>query len=237
MSLEVNIHAAQTSILRELLFHPQAGYGELQKPTGLTSDHFNFHMSRLVELDLVEKVVRGRYQLTPRGKEYANRLDTDNNTIERQPKIAVILALQRSRVDSETEYLFQERRKNPYYGFWGFPSGKVRWGEAIAEAAARETLEETGLSAEFRVAGVYHELVRQAETSELLEDKVFFVVNGTDPRGQLVADFEGGHNEWLTAAEVLAKDKKYETVQTELDVLTAPNWLTERTISYNKQDF
>jgi 8-oxo-dGTP pyrophosphatase MutT (NUDIX family) len=237
MSLEVNIHAAQTSILRELLFHPQAGYGELQKPTGLTSDHFNFHMSRLVELGLVEKIARGRYQLTPSGKEYANRLDTDNNTIERQPKIAVILALQRTRDNGKLEYLFQERRKNPYYGFWGFPSGKIRWGETLVGAAARETMEETGLSADFRVAGVYHELTRQAESGELLEDKVFFVVNGTDPRGELIADFEGGHNEWLTAAEVLTKDKKYATVQVELDVLTAPNWLTERTISYNKQEF
>lgn len=70
MSLEVNIHAAQTSILRELLFHPHAGYAKLQKPTGLTSDHFNFHISRLVELGLVEKVSRGLYGLTPRGADF-----------------------------------------------------------------------------------------------------------------------------------------------------------------------
>jgi hypothetical protein len=49
MSLDINIHSAQTSILRELLFHPQANYAALQKPTGLPSDHFNFHISRLVE--------------------------------------------------------------------------------------------------------------------------------------------------------------------------------------------
>ncbi|HET6924421.1 MAG TPA: hypothetical protein VFH39_01155, partial [Candidatus Saccharimonadales bacterium] len=72
MSTEVNIHAAQTSILRELLFRRAAGFAELQKPTGLTSDHFNFHMSRLLELGLIEKVSRGTYRLTSRGKEYAN---------------------------------------------------------------------------------------------------------------------------------------------------------------------
>lgn len=75
MGLEVNIHDAQTKILRELLFHPKAGFSELQKPTGLSSDHFNFHISRLVELGLVEKVSRGHYKLTPRGKEYSNRLN------------------------------------------------------------------------------------------------------------------------------------------------------------------
>jgi predicted transcriptional regulator len=80
MSLHANIHSAQSKILRELLFHPQAGFAELQKPTGLSSDHFNFHISRLVELGLVEKLERGTYALTSKGKEYANRLDTDNNT-------------------------------------------------------------------------------------------------------------------------------------------------------------
>src|SRR3954462_7946894 len=95
MSLEVKIHDAQTLILRELLFTPTAGYAQLQKPTGLTSDHFNFHISRLVELGLVEKAGRGSYKLSLAGKEYANKLDTASNTIERQPKLAVMLAISR----------------------------------------------------------------------------------------------------------------------------------------------
>ncbi|MFO0971709.1 MAG: NUDIX domain-containing protein [Candidatus Saccharimonadales bacterium] len=153
MSLEVKIHSAQTAILRELLFHPSAGFAELQKSTNLTSDHFNFHISRLMDLGLVDKIKKGHYRLSAKGKEYANRLDTDDNTIERQPKNAVILALQRTH-NGKTEFLFQERLKQPYYGYWGLPSGKIRWGETILETACRESLEETGLDAEFRVAGV-----------------------------------------------------------------------------------
>lgn len=236
MSTEVNIHSAQTSILRELLFHPQAGYAQLQKPTGLTSDHFNFHMSRLQELGLVEKVVRGQYKLTPKGKEYANRLDTDNNTIERQPKVAVILAIEREQ-DGELQYLFQERLKNPYYGFWGLPSGKVRWGETFVETAARESLEETGLAADFSVAGVYHEHVRSQETDEILEDKVFFVVRGTNPHGTLKDDFEGGHNEWMTVQEAVSKPKRYDSLAHEVEILTAKHWLSERTAVYSKSAF
>lgn len=110
MGLEVKIHDAQTSILRELLFVQSAGYADLQKPTGLSSDHFNFHITKLVALDLVEKVQRGQYRLSPRGKEYANKLDTDERTIERQPKVAVILALERmSR--GKRQFLFQQRLK------------------------------------------------------------------------------------------------------------------------------
>ncbi len=236
MSLEVNIHTAQTSILRELLFHPQAGYAILQKGTGLSSDHFNFHISRLVELKLVEKVSRGTYSLTPRGKEYANRLDTDNNTIERQPKSAVIIALERTK-NGKTEYLFQERLKNPYFGFWGLPSGKIRWGETIIEAAVRESMEETGLSADFEVRGVYHEHVKQEESGELLEDKIFFVASGQNPKGSLTKDFEGGHNEWLTFDDAYKKPKKFDSFKNEIDILDSDEWLVERLTIYSKKAF
>lgn len=236
MSLEVTVHAAQTSILRELLFHPQAGYATLQKPTGLASDHFNFHIARLVELGLVEKLARGRYGLTSKGKEYANRLDTDNNTVERQPKVAVILALERDK-NGQKEYLFQERLKNPYFGFWGLPSGKVRWGETITQTAERESMEETGLMADFTVAGVYHEIVIQEESGELLEDKIFFVVSGKNPTGKLKVRFEGGHNQWMTREQAFAKDKKFDSFAHELDILTSKDWLIERTTSYSKKVF
>ena len=136
MSIEVKIHQAQTGILRELLFVKEAGYAELQKPTGLASDHFNFHISKLVELGLVDKVGRGRYKLSVKGKEYANKLDTDRKTIERQPKVAVLLAIERKAGDKQ-EMLFQKRTKNPYYGYLGFPTGKISWGESIIETAAR----------------------------------------------------------------------------------------------------
>lgn len=236
MSTEVNIHAAQTSILRELLFRPQAGYTELQKPTGLTSDHFNFHIARLLELGLVDKVARGTYRLSTSGKEYANRIDTANNTIERQPKCTVIPAIERIH-GGQKKYVFQERLKNPWYGFWSLPSGKMRWGESIVEAAAREALEETGLQAVFEAAGVYHERVYEAESGNLLEDKIFFVVRGTHAEGQFTADFEGGHNEWLTPAAAAAKDKIFDSLASELEILAGRQWLVERVTRYNKTDF
>lgn len=236
MSLEVKIHEVQTAILRELLFLPQANYADLQKVSGLSSDHFNFHIARLVDLGLVEKVSRGTYRLTSRGKEYANRLDTDNNTVERQPKSAVVFGLMRT-VNGETQYLFQQRRKNPYFGFWGLPSGKIRWGEDIAAAAARESLEETGLRADFSVQSVYHERVIEKESELIIEDKIFFIVLGQNVRGKLTADFEGGHNEWRTLADVMAEDKKYATVGTEVELLSGKKWLFEQVVPYSKQEF
>lgn len=236
MSLEVTIHDAQTRILRELLFRPQAGFADLQKPTGLTSDHFNFHISRLVDLGLVERVERGQYRLSLAGKEYANKLDTDSNTIERQPKTAVMLMISREK-NGRQEYLIQERIKNPNYGFFGFPTGKVRWGETIVEAAERECLEETGLSAAFEVQGAYHEHVRMKESFELMEDKIFFICKGRDAKGELKEEFEGGKNHWLTLDELEQKDKKFQSLEYERKILETETWLIEKTLFYGQESF
>ena len=236
MSHEVKLHTVQTSILRTLLFQPVATYATMQQTSDLTSDHFNFHIARLVDLGFVEKVKRGTYKLSSVGKEYANRLDTDNNTIERQPKSAVIFGLSREK-DGQTEYLFQERRKNPYYGFWGLPSGKVRWGETIIETARRESLEETGLDADFTIVSVYHEAVRSDKSGEIIEDKIFFIVKGVNVRGDLIEDFEGGHNQWRTVESVLKEEKKYATLQAEIDFLTTNQWFNEQTVTYSDQEF
>jgi len=237
MSLEVKVHDAQMVILRELLFHPSVSFAKLQKITGMTSDHFNFHLQKLIELKLVEKVSRGTYSLSPRGKEYANKLDTDNNTVERQPKTAVILAIERLKKDGTKEYLFQERLKQPYFGFWGFATGKVRWGETITQTAERELLEETGLLANHRVAGIYHELVYQQETGEQLEDKIFFVVHCTNTKGKLLEAFEGGRNRWMTREEALAQSKIFTSFDIEIDIVTSDETFIERRVEYTKDLF
>ena len=237
MSIELKIHETQISILRELLFVRDAGYAELQKPTGLTSDHFNFHISKLVELELVEKLSRGRYRLTPRGKEYANKLDTDAHTIERQPKVAVLLAIERQH-EGQRQILFQQRLKNPYFGYWGFPSGKMRWGETIVQTAHRELMEETGLMADCNILGVYHEHTYMDETNELLEDKIFFMVHCTNVSGELLEQFEGGRNAWMIADEARKLDKRYTSFETELNmVVDRQQTFVEETHRYTKDEF
>ena len=205
MTHEAKVHPIQTTILRSLLLSKEAGYAELQKDTNLESDHFKFHIARLVEIGYVIKLPNKKYGLTTKGKEYSNKLDTDNNVIERQPKIAVMLYIEHD----DGRILMQERLKHPYFGFWGYPTGKIRWGETILQTAARELDEETGLMASLEYKGVYHEHAVSEETGELLEDKVFHVVKCTDPKGDLKVEFEGGRNQWLTMAEFETKENTF----------------------------
>lgn len=235
MTHEANVHPVQTHILRQLLFTPEAAYSTLQKETDIESDHFKFHTKRLVELGLIEKVER-TYRLSSRGKEYANKLDTDLNTIERQPKSAVLLGVERE-IGGIAYFLFQERLKHPYFGYWGIMGGKIRWGETILQAAARELAEETGLSATLRYVGVYHEHTFQKESGELLEDKIFHIVHCTDPQGDLIEEFEGGRNEWMSVNDARALEKRFDSFDTELDMILNNEQFVERSTYYSKDEF
>lgn len=131
--------------------------------------------------------------------------------------------------------------KQPYFGFWCFPTGKIRWGETIKECAERELDEETGLRADYRIAGVYHEIVKSSETGEILEGKQFYVVHCTNPRGELTTDFEGGHNEWRFSDDVFKNEKHFDSAEIEIDIVRdrfkGEEIFLERVTSYDKTQF
>jgi len=47
----------------------------------------------------------------------------------------------------DNRVLLVRRANPPDAGKWGFPGGKIEWGERIEDAAEREILEETGVTA------------------------------------------------------------------------------------------
>ncbi len=230
-----NAHEAQMKLLRQLLMSSTSKFSQLVAATGLTSDHANFHIKQLVEVGFVEHVSKsyGEYRLTIRGKEYANRMDTDENVMEKQPKLSVVLDI----ISSDGKHLQQERLKQPYYGYWGRPTGKIRWGETMLEAAARELKEETGLSADLCIIGFYHKLDYDAD-DVFLEDKYFCVVRGLNPLGSLLETTEGHHNAWLTDKEFIAKEKRFGNLEEVQDDIEAGRlFILEKKFTYPKEDY
>ncbi len=212
------MHQIQSNILRMLLFRKTARFSELNTDK-IPNDHFTFHLKRLVEQELVKKNKDGSYVLTTNGKEYANRLDTNGREvgIEKQAKIGVLVVC----VDdsnSKRKYLVQQRLKQPYYGFYGFLTGKIKWGEGVYEAGSRELKEETGLRAELNLAGIEHKIDYSKE-AELLEDKFFYIVKASKPKGELLESFEGGRNAWLTKNEIQNLPELFDDVLKVIEVI------------------
>jgi len=218
MKVNDAMHPVQVKILHVLLFSPSASFAELRKASDLSSDHFTFHLKQMQEQEIIAKNEAGHYTLTTTGKEYANRFDTETRSVERQPKVAVLLTIHRP----DGKQLYQQRLKQPFYGYWGVPTGKIRWGETILDAARRELLEETGLEADVEFESIYHKMDYNHATGQLLEDKIFFIITCTNPRGTLIEQFEGGRNAWLTHAEYAAQELSFESADKHVNQTSAP---------------
>jgi len=60
------------------------------------------------------------------------------------PRLSVLAVVTRVAARGQ-EVLLVRRANPPQPGHWGFPGGKVDWGEGVAQAAIRELKEETGI--------------------------------------------------------------------------------------------
>lgn len=199
-----NIHPAQVTILRKLLFTPGERFTHLQAACGLTSAHLTFHIDSLIKSGLIEQR-QNTYTLTAKGKEYANRLAKDDQPIGMQPKMSVLLQAERHN-QGQREFLIQQRLKHPHYGFYGRISGKVCLGEPLADTAQRILYEEAGLTARFSFVALLRKYDYEEKTATLLEDKIFAVMKATELQGELTQEWAGGRNMWLTAETFLKLD-------------------------------
>jgi ADP-ribose pyrophosphatase YjhB (NUDIX family) len=139
------------------------------------------------------------------GKEFSNRMDENSAHLERQGKRGVLIRL--SRVNKNRhEFLFMKRLKQPFYGCIGFHTGKVREGETIIDAAARELQEETKLSAKLYYIGIIHYVDYKPDGS-FIRDIYFHTFDGYHPKGELIVDNkkEGVENFWATMNYIKGK--------------------------------
>lgn len=197
-------HTAQLAILHQLLHSRYARFAQLRQATDLSSDHFNFHITKLVEKGYIQKRSAGDYELTNQGKEYANQIDAESFLPVRQPKVSVLLNVERYAGEAR-EFLVQKRLKQPHYGFYGRISGKVKWGESFEAAARRILYDETGLTADFSFVMI-HRKMDYAKKTGLIEDKLFVVMRANNSTGKLQKQWSGGENMWMKPAKFLELD-------------------------------
>jgi len=217
-----DLHYIQMYILKELLLHPNSRFSNLNK-TNLPNDHFNYHLKKLISYKYVNKI-NNIYKLTSSGKLYANTMDTDRLITEEQAKLsALIIAIKNDKL------LIQKRLKEPYFGFYGFISGKIRFGETIYEGAARELKEETGLSGNLEFKYILHEHII-SKNQKLLEDKFFYVFKAVNLEGKLI-NIDAGKNQFIS------KEKFYKLKNAFYDVKDILTYLTNPKIHFIEKKY
>lgn len=204
----MEIHPAQASILRTLRHAQSARYTDLRLPTNLESDAFKFHLSKLVSARYIRKLDSGKYGLTASGKEFANNLSKKQPSIQKQPKLSVVIIATR-KFEGVTKYLIQQRRRNPYYDYWGCITGPVQWGEPIETTARREFEKQTGMTASYTLRAFYRQTDLSDEMGDLLEDKVFAVIEAADVAGDITNAWAKGFNMWMTLDELQKQEKRF----------------------------
>ncbi len=102
--------------------------------------------------------------------------------------------------------LLVRRANPPDAGLWGFPGGRIEWGETIAEAAVRELFEETGLTAMAGPAFKVLDCLDRDASGALLHHYVMVAVlcHPADPDAQPVAADDALEVGWFTLAQLRA---------------------------------
>ncbi|MGB4761947.1 MAG: hypothetical protein WBP12_01155 [Candidatus Saccharimonas sp.] len=235
MRKEYGLHPAQTSALELLRRVTTARFSDMLRETTLTSDTFKFHVRKLMSLGYVNKNDDGLYELTIKGKEFANRLDETTGLQIEQPKASILL-LGRSIVNGVTYYLAHRRTREPYRDWWGIASAPVLRGVPLAESATRGFRKQTGIETEFRVVSMAR-VIDKTHEGEVLEDKIFSVMVADVEGAPKPHDWHGGESVWLTREEILQLSPLFPTTAHTFDRLDQGTMFAEDVCEYDASDY
>jgi len=204
-----NLSSIQNHILSKLKNAKFLRYSELH-PQKVPNDLFNYHLQYLVKKNFVAKNKDG-YSLSQSGIKHVADPYPSNNAITSLFKINVITIVSRV-VDGKTEILNQIRKSNPSYGKIGVMGGVVMKGELIEPAATRKLKQETGLDAEFKLAGCERRIMYKS--GELFSDLMFPIAYANSYSGQLKSDTEFGHNMWVSINKAIKNEStKFDSIK------------------------
>ena len=107
--------------------------------------------------------------------------------------------------------LLVRRGKAPLRDIWAFPGGLVEFGESLTAAAAREVLEETGVTVTIDGPIDHAEIVMRNEAGAPERHYVLVVFAGTWRAGEPVAGDDAAEARWVDSTDLPGFQKTPDT--------------------------
>lgn len=186
-------------IFLKLIHKPRASFSELWDQK-IESNLFSYHLRKLEEEGFIAKFEEG-YGLTHEGKKASAFIEGATGGKAELPTPTVIIIARHG-----DKILCQERLKEPFYGYWGFPSGKINFGWNPLECAIRDLEEETGLAPK-NVKLKTISFQKTYDDGKLLHHHLMFTVEATECSGTLKTETHKARHAWLTQEEYEQKKR------------------------------
>lgn len=192
-------HEIQRNILLKLIHNPKLTFTELLGERR-DSNNFAYHLNVLKNKNLVVQE-ENHYLLSSEGKQLSAFIEGDTGNKAVVPTFAHGLIARNG-----DKLLVQRRLKEPFYGYFGFVSGKINYGFNIEECAKRDLTEETGLVAK-KAKIVAINQIKTYENNELKFHHIIFLVRLDEISGDIISKTHKAENYWMELREFTKKKR------------------------------
>ncbi len=166
---------------------------ELCNTGGYSSDLGGYYIRQLIHDGYIEKIDRGQYQILSKGKHF---LVANQNALTTHPRARMSIALVAKQGD---RFVVTERTAQPFIGRVEWPTGSVKSGESLKDAASRIAVERLGSSVPLQFHGFFRRIDMYEQ--DVFDDKLFVVHTAELPDDYVVTDHnKAGINRLYTAA-------------------------------------
>jgi len=160
-----------------------------------SSDLGGYYIRQLIHDGYIEKIDRGQYQILPKGKHFLVA-NTEKLAMNHQARMSIALVIKQ-----DDKFIVTERTAQPFIGRTEWPTGSVKSGESLTDAANRVAFKRLGAEIPLHFHGFFRRI--DVYKDEVFDDKLFAVHTGLlSGNDELINNNKAGINKLYDANDL-----------------------------------